>query len=105
MPKRFFSVVKSLIQEKIQAFNPLHFEVIDESWMHKVGNETHFNILIVSDKFVGVDVFKREYLIFKELSEIWANGVRTVSIVAKTSKEYEEYISNAFIYEYPSEKS
>lgn len=39
---------------------PLHLEVINESYMHNVpkGSETHFKVLVVSDKFEELSLIK-----------------------------------------------
>jgi BolA family transcriptional regulator, general stress-responsive regulator len=98
---RLFSKVSQKIQSKLQYFNPNHLEVIDESWMHEIGKETHFKILIVSDQFQDQTVIKRECMVAKQLEEIWTMNVRTISMVTQTPEEYEKYKSNKFIYEYP----
>jgi len=46
--------VENSIREKLQAaLKPLHCDIINESYMHNVpkNSETHFKIVVVSDKF------------------------------------------------------
>lgn len=40
--------------------NPIHLEVINESYMHNVpkGSESHFKVLVVSDKFQDLALLK-----------------------------------------------
>ena len=46
--------VQELIRNKIQEeFDPLHLDVVDESHKHRGGSESHFKILVVSNKFEG----------------------------------------------------
>ncbi|KAM7363352.1 bolA-like protein isoform 2-T2 [Cochliomyia hominivorax] len=42
---------------------PVHLEVINESYMHNVpkGAETHFKVLIVSDKFEDLPLIKNKH--------------------------------------------
>lgn len=49
--------ISSAINEHLQ---PVHLEVINESYMHNVpkGSETHFKVLVVSDKFVELPLIK-----------------------------------------------
>lgn len=49
--------ITSAINEHLQ---PVHLEVINESYMHNVpkGAETHFKVLIVSDKFEDLPLIK-----------------------------------------------
>lgn len=46
--------IEGSIREKLtKDFTPYHLEIINESYMHSVpkGSETHFKVVIVSDKF------------------------------------------------------
>lgn len=54
-------VVANSIQNKLQtALEATHLEVINESYMHNVpkGAETHFKVVVVSDKFDGLALIK-----------------------------------------------
>ena len=47
-------IIEASIRTKlIKAFNPQHLDVLNESYMHNVpkGAETHFKVVVVSDKF------------------------------------------------------
>lgn len=49
--------VHAEIERKLQAgFAPTHLEVVNESYNHCVpkGAETHFKVVVISDKFAGV---------------------------------------------------
>lgn len=46
--------VEQTIRKKLtDALNPVHLDVFNESYMHNVppGSETHFKVVVVSDKF------------------------------------------------------
>lgn len=48
--------LQALIEEKLRAeLEPSHLEVINESGMHNApaGAESHFKVIVVSDKFEG----------------------------------------------------
>ncbi|CAK1599063.1 unnamed protein product [Parnassius mnemosyne] len=86
-------VVANSIRNKLQtALETTHLDVINESYMHNVpkGAETHFKVVIVSDKFDGLALIKRHRLVNEILKEELKNGVHALSIVAKTSKQWEE---------------
>lgn len=51
--------VETSIRNKIiSELNPTHLDIINESYMHNVpkGSETHFKVVVVSDKFENVSL-------------------------------------------------
>lgn len=53
--------IESTIRKKLkETFTPIHVDVINESYMHNVpkGAETHFKVVVVSDKFSDVPLIK-----------------------------------------------
>lgn len=57
--------MKGPVQEAIycvlkERFEPIHLEVVNESYMHNVpkGAETHFKVLVVSNKFQELSLLK-----------------------------------------------
>src|SRR3546814_16088973 len=48
-----------LIQDALQALQPEHLEVLDESHTHSRGQETHYKAVIVSEQFTGLNSVKR----------------------------------------------
>lgn len=53
-------VAKAIISALNEHFQPIHLEVINESYMHNVpkNSETHFKVLVVSDKFENLPLIK-----------------------------------------------
>lgn len=54
-------VVENTIRSKLRvAFDAKHLDVINESHMHSVPKnaETHFKVVVVSDKFEGLPLIK-----------------------------------------------
>lgn len=49
--------IHNKLQEKL---GPSHLEIINESFMHNVpkGAETHFKVVVVSEKFSGLPLIK-----------------------------------------------
>nr|XP_023023907.1 bolA-like protein DDB_G0274169 isoform X2 [Leptinotarsa decemlineata] len=69
-----------------------HLEVINESHMHNVpkGSETHFKVVVVSEKFTNIPLIKRHRMVNEILSHELQNGVHALSIEAKTPAQWQE---------------
>ena len=82
------------IQSKLtNSFNPTHLDIINESYMHNVpkGSETHFKVVVVSEKFKNMkNLVQRHRSVNEILSEELSNGVHALSIVAKTPEQWQE---------------
>ncbi|XP_012224043.1 DNA-binding transcriptional regulator BolA isoform X1 [Linepithema humile] len=84
--------VESLIRKKLEAgLKPLYCDIINESYMHNVpkGSETHFKVVIVSDKFDKQPLIKRHRMINELLQTELQEGVHALSIIAKTPEQWE----------------
>jgi len=84
--------IESSIRHKLESFfEPKHLEVLNESYMHKVpkGSETHFKVVIVSDRFANEPLLNRHRLVNKILDEELKSGVHALSIIAKTPDQWE----------------
>ncbi|CAB0035414.1 unnamed protein product [Trichogramma brassicae] len=76
--------IESVIRQKLkEAFSPTHLDVINESYMHNVpkGAETHFKVVVVSDKFTDLALLKRHQMVNTLLSYELQHGVHALSIV------------------------
>ncbi|KAK6176514.1 hypothetical protein SNE40_014782 [Patella caerulea] len=85
--------VETSIRSKLtETFQPVVLEVLNESHMHSVpkGSETHFKVVVVSDKFESIPLIKRHRLVNESLQEELNSGVHALSIVAKTCKQWED---------------
>lgn len=53
-------IEQSIRNKLVNHLNPAYLEVINESYMHNVpkGSETHFKVVVVSDKFSNVTLLK-----------------------------------------------
>ncbi|MDO8526875.1 MAG: BolA/IbaG family iron-sulfur metabolism protein [Deltaproteobacteria bacterium] len=83
--------VSQQVEEKIrQAFDPLHLEVINESAMHNVpkGSESHFKLIIISEKFLGKSLLERHRLVNETLSTLLKEKIHALSMQTFTSEEW-----------------
>lgn len=71
---------------------PSLLEVINESHMHRVPPqaETHFKILIVSDKFIEMTQVARQRLIYQHLNAELSSGLHALSLQTFTLEEWQQ---------------
>ncbi|MFN3672107.1 MAG: BolA family protein [Bosea sp. (in: a-proteobacteria)] len=75
------------------ALAPSSLEVIDESHQHqghggwREGGETHFRVVVVSDRFIGKSRLERHRLVNAALAQELADRVHALAIVAKAPDE------------------
>lgn len=52
--------IQASIKTKLEKLEPFYIEIINESYMHNVpkGAETHFKVVVVSEKFNGLPLIK-----------------------------------------------
>ncbi len=91
MEQRIARRIEILLEE---AFSPTHLEVIDESALHaghagaKPGGETHFRVIVVSDRFLDTGRVQRQQLVYGVLDEVIKGGVHALSMATLTPDEY-----------------
>lgn len=85
-----------MVYEKIEAklineLQPSYLSVENESNRHNVppGSETHFKIIIVSDKFNGERLLKRHQMVYKVLADELATKVHAIALHTYTGKEWQ----------------
>lgn len=74
----------------VEGFSPSVLEVINESHMHNVppGSESHFKVVIVSDRFADESLVKRHRAVNAALRAQLDAGVHALSIKAHTPEEW-----------------
>ncbi|XP_015605987.1 bolA-like protein DDB_G0274169 [Cephus cinctus] len=84
--------IEGAIRTKLQELNPSHLDILNESYMHNVpkGAETHFKVIVVSEKFNGQPLIKRHRMVNELLQTELQNGVHALSIVAKTPDQWKD---------------
>lgn len=57
-------IEKAITEAIVEHLQPIHYEVINESYMHNVpkDSETHFKVLVVSSKFESLPLIKVRYI-------------------------------------------
>ncbi|MCH7633676.1 MAG: BolA/IbaG family iron-sulfur metabolism protein [Proteobacteria bacterium] len=81
------------IETKIMAeLSPEHLEVIDESHMHSVppGAQSHFKLIIVSEKFGDEPLLRRHQRVNGILAEELNGGLHALSLQTLTGEEWQK---------------
>jgi len=58
------------IETALQALQPEHLQVLDESHMHSRGQETHYKAVIVSHQFAGLSAVKRHQKAYAAMGDL-----------------------------------
>ncbi len=84
--------IQSSIEQKLADLNPLHLEVVNESHMHSVpeNSETHFKVTVVSDQFEGKMLVARHRLVNQILKDELGGGVHALALHTRTPDEWFE---------------
>nr|SVE73959.1 EOG090X0K4K [Daphnia atkinsoni] len=93
IPVKNSNPMELLIRDKLmRQFLPVHLDIMNESYMHNVpkGSETHFKVVVVSNKFENTSLLQRHRLINETLQDELKNGVHALSIIAKTLSQWED---------------
>lgn len=83
--------VQQQIETKLGAeFAPLHLEVANESHMHSVppGSESHFRVVLVSERFEGRPLVQRHRAVNAALAQELAAGVHALALHTMTPEEW-----------------
>ncbi|MEN0057414.1 MAG: BolA family protein [Bdellovibrio sp.] len=80
------------------ALSPVHMELENESFKHAVppGSESHFKVLIVSDKFTGLSRLDRQRLVNELLQAELKTGLHALAQKTLTPQEWEAQKSLSF---------
>ena len=85
--------VQQSIQTKIAAtLAPSHLEVVNESHMHAVppGSESHFRVVVVSDRFEGLPLVRRHQTVNQILEREFEDGLHALSMQTLTGAEWRD---------------
>lgn len=83
---------ESQIRELLmQAFEPSHFELVNESFMHNVpaGSESHFKAVIVSESFESKRLVQRHQLVYKAMGNMMKE-IHALALHTFTEAEWAE---------------
>ncbi len=86
------SIHASIETKLTSALAPSHLEVENESYRHSVapGSETHFKVVVVSEKFLGLGLLARHRLVYELLDAELKGGVHALSVKAHTAEEWKK---------------
>jgi len=59
-----------LLQAALASLQPQQLDVLDESHMHSRGLETHYKVVIVSERFAGLNAVKRHQKVYAAVGEL-----------------------------------
>ena len=83
--------IQSDIEGKLRAsLAPSHLQVINESHMHSVppGSESHFKVVIVSERFAGMPRIRRHQAVNEVLRDELASRIHALSLRTLTAGEW-----------------
>ncbi|SHE65712.1 transcriptional regulator, BolA protein family [Modicisalibacter ilicicola DSM 19980] len=82
--------IQARIEEKLQALEPDHLEVENESHMHNVppNSETHFKVTLASSRFEGLMPVKRHQQVYALLAEELTGPVHALALHLYTPQEW-----------------
>ncbi|KFK97592.1 MULTISPECIES: transcriptional regulator BolA [unclassified Serratia (in: enterobacteria)] len=86
-------MIREQIETKLRAaFEPAYLDVVNESHRHNVpaGSESHFKVVIVSERFVGERSLKRHRSIYAVLAQELAGGVHALALHTYAPEEWAE---------------
>jgi len=86
------SVEAQLRRQLEEAFAPSWLELENESHRHSVpaDSETHFRLVMVSDRFTGLRPVARHQRVYGEVSELLAGPVHALAMHLYDEKEWAE---------------
>ena len=83
--------IQSIIETKLITLQPSHMEVINESHMHSVpeNSETHFKVVLVSTAFTGKRAVARHQQVYSLLADEMAGPVHALALHLYTPEEWQ----------------
>lgn len=77
------------IVSALEALQPVHLEVLDESHMHSRGRETHYKAVIVAEGFAGLNAVKRHQKAYAAMGPLMGQ-VHALALHTYTPEEWTE---------------
>ena len=84
-------VEQAIVTKLSRDLDPSTLEVTNESFMHSVpaGSESHFKLIVVSEKFESKRLVQRHQIVYALLADELAGPVHALAIHTYTSKEWQ----------------
>jgi BolA protein len=75
------------ITARLQALEPSHLEVVDDSHHHAghagaADGRGHFSVTVMSKKFAGVNTLRRHRLVYEAVGDLMVTDIHALSIQA-----------------------
>ena len=86
-------MIQEIIEKKLHSeLTPAYLKVINESYMHNVppGSESHFKVIVVSDKFDGQRLIQRHRQVNQVLATELDQHIHALAIHTYTIEEWKE---------------
>jgi BolA family transcriptional regulator, general stress-responsive regulator len=84
------SMAETIHDKLVAALAPAALEVFDESHMHAAGKsaQSHFKVVVVSDRFDALPLVRRHRLVHEVLAEELAGKIHALSVHAYTPAQW-----------------
>lgn len=84
--------VEMIRQRLTEALQPETLDIEDDSASHighaSAGGGGHFNIVIVSDKFNGLNLIKRHRMVYEAVDDMMNSDIHALSMKTYTPEEF-----------------
>ena len=86
------NMVEQIRTRLTECLEPTHLEVLDESHMHSGPKDaqSHFNVCVVSDAFVGKRAVARHQAVYRALAAEMSAGIHALALKTQTPDEWAE---------------
>jgi BolA protein len=87
------TVAETIRRKLTEGLAPSRLEVVDDSSRHaghagaQPGGETHFNVVVISERFAGMSRVDRQRLVYGLLQAELAGPVHALALVTRTKAE------------------
>ncbi|MGP1930295.1 MAG: BolA/IbaG family iron-sulfur metabolism protein [Arsenophonus sp. ET-YP4-MAG3] len=85
--------MRKKIEEKLKyAFSPTYLMVLDESKQHNIpkGIESHFKIILVTEKFIAQKMVSRHQAVYQLLANELSNSIHALALYTYTKIEWQQ---------------
>ena len=88
-------VAQAIERKLTEALQPQHLEVIDDSGRHaghggaRPEGESHFQVIVVSAAFEGVNRVQRQRMVYDALAQEFAEGMHALQLKTLTPEEFQ----------------
>lgn len=85
--RRFATSIEAILRGRLLTLNPSHLQIVNESASHSRGAESHFNIVVVAERFTGLSRLEKHQLVH-ELLEAELRKIHALTLTCKSPEEW-----------------